>query len=351
MDTKIHLITAQYSFLNENNAKGCIFVSGIKRNTVRRKNTVAVSGYDATKLAGESVDFDVATATFIRNCKIRNLTESTIRYYRDILSMLQRMAADQGVSRPIDITHDTIHSCVLAKREEGAVDATVDKYLRGWRAFFNYMNVEGYVTTNPFDRVAKIKSERRIIETFSKPQLKALLDAPNKATFTGYRDHVLMLTLFDTMIRISEAEGIVIPNINWRERKIKVYGKGRKERYVPFQKTLERHLKEYIEIRGYLDHDFLFVNIDNTPMKTRTMQENIQAHGVAAGIKGVRVSPHTFRHTGAKMYVMNEGDPLSLQKILGHATLDMVRNYVTLFASDISTKHDRHSPLEHLYDE
>lgn len=310
---------------------------------------MAVSGYDAAKLAGESIDFDVATTTFIRNCKIRNLTPSTIQYYRDILSVLKRMAADLGVGRPIDVTHDTIHDCTLVKREQGAVDATVDKYLRGWRAFFNYMATEGYVTTNPFDRVVKIKSERRIIETFSKSQLRALFDAPKKNTFTGYRDYVLMLTLLDTMIRISEAEGILITNINWRERKIKVYGKGRKERYVPFQKTLERHLKEFIEIRGHLEHDFLFVNIDNTPMKMRTMQENIQVHGLTAGIKGVRVSPHTFRHTGAKMFVMDEGDPLSLQKILGHATLDMVRNYVTLFASDISTKHDRHSPLENLY--
>ncbi|MCD9024388.1 tyrosine-type recombinase/integrase [Cohnella silvisoli] len=324
-------------------------MSGIKRNPVRRKNTVAVSGYDATQLAGESVDFDVAEATFIRNCKIRNLTGDTITYYRDVLSMLKRMVAVQGVERPIDVTHDTIHDCVLAKREEGVVDATVDKYLRGWRAYFNFMAAEGYVTTNPFDRVEKIKSERRIIETFSKTQLRSLLEAPKKNTFTGYRNYVLMLTFLDTMIRVSEAEGILIPNINWRERKIKVYGKGRKERYVPFQKTLERHLKEYIEIRGYLDHDFLFVNIDNTPMKTRTMQESIQEYGIAAGIKGVRVSPHTFRHTGAKMFVMDEGDPLSLQKILGHATLDMVRTYVSLFASDISTKHDRHSPLENLY--
>ncbi len=181
--------------------------------------------------------------------------------------------------------------------------------------------------------------------------LKALLAAPDRSKFTGYRDYFLMLLLYETGVRISEAEGITVPNINWRERKIKVYGKGRKERYVPFQKTLELHLRQYLEIRGLLDHDFLFVIIDNTPMKVRTMQENIQAYGVAAGIKGVRVSPHTFRHTMAKAYIMNGGDPLSLQIILGHATLDMVRNYVNLFSSDISQKHERHSPLETLEDE
>ncbi|MFD0588022.1 tyrosine-type recombinase/integrase [Paenibacillus sp. GCM10027627] len=158
--------------------------------------------------------------------------------------------------------------------------------------------------------MAKIKSERRIIETFSKPQIKQLLETPNKQTFTGYRNFVIMLLLFDTGVRISECEGILIPNINWKEKRINVYGKGRKERFVPFQRTLERHLKEYISIRGLLDHDFLFINIDNSPIKKRTIREIISEIGVAAGVTGVRVSPHTFRHTMAKMYVMNGGDPL-----------------------------------------
>jgi len=327
-------------------------MSGIrKQNGVRRKNTVAVSGYDATRWPAEAEEFEIALNTFIRHCKIRNLSDSTIVYYRDVLGMLRKVSERMNVRRPIDITHEHIHDFMLAKRDEGAADATVDKYLRGWRAFFNYMTTEGFLPENPFDQVAKVKSEKRIIETFSKPQLKALFKAPDKSKFTGYRDYVLMLLLLETGVRISEAEGILIPNINWKERRIKVYGKGRKERYVPFQKTLESHLRQYIEIRGLLDHDFLFVNIDNTPAKVRTMQENIQEYGVAAGIKGVRVSPHTFRHTMAKMYVMSGGDPLSLQIILGHSTLDMVRNYVNLFSNDITKKHERHSPLETLDDE
>jgi integrase/recombinase XerD len=252
---------------------------------VRRKNTIAVSGYDAAKLPEESEDFNIAFGTFLRNCKIRNLSDSTITYYRDVLSMLKRLLDRLEIKRPIDVTHEHINECVLAKRSEGVVDVTVDKYLRGWRAFWNFMHTEGYVTTNPFDKVARVKSESRIIETFTKPQIKALLNAPNKQTFTGYRDYVIMLTLLETGVRVSEALGILVTNINWKERLIKVYGKGRKERFVPFQKTLERHLKEYVKIRGLLNHDYLFVNIDNTPMHRRSLQENISNYGKAAGIK------------------------------------------------------------------
>ncbi|WP_407946578.1 tyrosine-type recombinase/integrase [Paenibacillus alkaliterrae] len=101
-------------------------------------------------------------------------------------------------------------------------NTTVDKYIRGRRAFLNFSHTEGYLKDNPFDRVAKIKSEQRIVETFSKPQIKALFDAPNKQKFTGYRNFLIMMVLLETGIRVSEAEGITIPNINWRERRIKV---------------------------------------------------------------------------------------------------------------------------------
>ncbi|MGO4375613.1 tyrosine-type recombinase/integrase, partial [Paenibacillus sp. MCAF20] len=181
-------------------------MSGNKRSgsgPVRRKNTIAVSGYDATKAPAESAEFDVAIATFLRNCRIRNLAGPTVTYYSDVLSMLTRLLQRQGIARPSDVTHEHIHECILAKRTEGAVDATVNKYIRGWRSFFNYMFTEGYLRENPFDNVAKIKSESRIIETFSKPQVKALFDAPNKQTFTGYRNFLIMMLLFETGVRIS----------------------------------------------------------------------------------------------------------------------------------------------------
>ena len=72
----------------------------------------------------------------------------------------------------------------------------------------------------------------------------------------------------------------------------------------------------------------------------------IKRIGKRAGIKNVRLSPHTFRHTFAKMWILNGSDAFSLQKILGHTTMDMVRNYVNLASSDIQIQHRRFSPLD-----
>ncbi|MCM3272977.1 tyrosine-type recombinase/integrase [Paenibacillus elgii] len=317
----------------------------IKRS--RRPNTIAATvDSGESKYAAESLDLDVAIATFLRHCRVKNLTKETIRYYNEVLSYLKKTMADIGVDRPIDLTKEHVDEIILARQDGNVSDATVNSFLRGIRSFFNYLHNEGFITDHL--HVSLIKAESHIIKTFTKEQIKRVLAAPNKATFTGYRDYVLMLLLLDTGIRVSEAEGILLPGINWKDRSIKVFGKGRKERIVPFQSTLETHLREYVTIRGPLEHDFLFVNIDNSPMRKRTMQENISDYGKIANIKGVRVSPHTFRHTFARLYITNGGDIFSLQKILGHSSLDIVRQYVNLFGTDVARQHRKYSPLDRL---
>ena len=318
----------------------------------RRRNIISAAG-GGTELLPESTDFDAAEASFLRYCRIKNLAAGSITYYRDVLRELRRLLRQQGVDEPIEpvkVTREIFENCLLAKRDSGVKDVTVEKYFRGWRAFFNWMHEQGYIVENPA-RGVRIKSEQRIIETFTQGQIRKLLNAPDRNTFTGYRDYVIMLTLLETGVRISELVGIELHDIRWKDRMIRIYGKGRKERLVPFQTTLDRHLRQYAEIRGPLENDYLFVNIDNSPIKVRSVQQNITMYGERADIKNVRVSPHTFRHTFAKFYIMNGGDPFSLQKILGHTSLEIVRMYVNLFSVDVANQHRKYSPLERLGDD
>lgn len=324
----------------------------------KRRVNLAAAGRNtsAIEYPPESTDFEAARQSFFRYCRIRNLSGETLNFYRDTTKELVRQLNGLGVDRPLDTTKEHLLSAIETKqnekikrgRAETPADATINKLIRGWRSFFNWMHTEGFIEENPVKGIGTIKSERRIIETFSNAQIKALLDTPNRSTFTGFRDYVIMLLLLDTGIRISELTGIEMHDIDWKDRTIVVYGKGRKERIVPFSKILEKQLRLYLEIRGILDHDSVFVNIDNNPFQVRGIQQAIQIYGREARIKGVRVSPHTFRHTFAKMYIMNGGDSFSLQQILGHTSLEIVRMYVNLFGTDVSAQHAKFSPLERL---
>lgn len=83
-------------------------------------------------------------------------------------------------------------------------------------------------------------------------------------------------------------------------------------------------------------------------MQSRMAQGQITRYGRLAGIQGVRVSPHTFRHTFAKNWIVNGGDVFSLQKMLGHTTMEMVRRYVNLASEDVSRAHRSYSPADHM---
>jgi integrase/recombinase XerD len=118
---------------------------------------------------------------------------------------------------------------------------------------------------------------------------------------------------------------------------------------VPFQGTVKRQLRKYLMVRGELETPYLFVTLDNTQVSIRAFQDRMAEYGKKAGITNVRCSPHTARHTFAKMYIQNGGDAFSLQRILGHTTIDMTRVYVDLFSSDIKNAHKKVSPIERLF--
>ena len=310
----------------------------------RRVNSIQTVA-DGTAEPPEAVDMNAAVATFLRYCQRRNLSAQTVSFYRTALELLGRLTD----LPPRDITTEIIGELIEARQAEGTADNTINTNLRAWRAFFNFLHGEGFIGQAP--RITILKTEQNDIETFSKAQMKRLLDQPDRSTFTGYRDYVIMLTLLDTGMRLSELAGLTTSDADFKARLILVNGKGRKKRYVPMQDTLARHLAEYLAIRGPLHHDILFVNIDNEPYRPRTIQQALGHYGAAAGITNVRVSPHTFRHTFARYYIVNGGDVFSLQKILGHTTLDMVRKYVNLFGTDVARQHRKFSPLERLDDD
>lgn len=93
---------------------------------------------------------------------------------------------------------------------------------------------------------------------------------------------------------------------------------------------------------------YLFITQDDMKMSRKNVQDRIRKYGRMAGITNVRNSPHTFRHTFAKMAVQNGANIFELQKILGHKTLDMVRVYVNLFSRDVARAHAKFSPVENL---
>lgn len=298
------------------------------------------------------VDYETAMNTFLTNCQLRNLSEYTVDYYyRTELMWFRKLLEEQGIpTEPSSITLEIVENNIIVylKETKKCRATTINTMIRAVRIFFKFLLTKEMIESNPLEDLRLLKTDKHVIETFTRDELNKLFLQPNQGTFTGIRDFTIMSLFLETGIRLREMVELKVRDIRWEDRQILVKGKNREDRLVPFQDTMLRGLKRWVALRAEVDHDFLFINIDNGPLSKRQLQSRITKYGRMAGIQGVRCSPHTLRHTFAKLAVINGANVFHLQKILGHSTLDMVRVYVNLFSTEVADSHKKFSPLENL---
>lgn len=296
----------------------------------------------------EDLDMTSAIAMFLSSRKLKNLTEGTTSFYKQTLMDFKNFLSDLDVSKPSEVILEDIQEYIRRRMEKGNSVPTINKYIRSLRAFFNHLCSTGYLRENPMEAVDKLVEEKRVIRTLSREQVRLLLNAADRSTPVGHRSYVFMLLLLDTGVRLEEALTINLSDIYWEERVIQVFGKGRRERIVPFSDMLATYLYEYVKMRGNQKHDVLFVNVDGQPLKRRTIQEDISNYASKIGVEGVRVSPHSLRFTFARNYLLNGGDIASLMKIMGHKSLAMAQLYTEMFQPDVARQHSKYSPATSL---
>ncbi len=229
---------------------------------------------------------------------------------------------------------------------------TINGYMRALQSFWAWLKREDFILENPFTKIKIPKAPKKVIPVFTEEQLRQLFSTTNTTTATGYRNYTIILTLLDTGVRCSELTSLKIADVNLESRLLKVWGKGSKERLVPFgakvQKALWKYLNSYRTESASPRYDQAFLTDAGYPLTKDRVEAIVENIGRKAGITGVRLSPHTFRHTMAVTFLRNGGDVFSLQRILGHSQLEVLRGYINLAQSDISRVHQRNSPADNL---
>jgi site-specific recombinase XerD len=158
---------------------------------------------------------------------------------------------------------------------------------------------------------------------------------------------VAVAVLADTGLRASELCGLIVNDV--REGFLFVAGKGGKERLAPYGEACRAELSTYVRMSRGLPQsgdEPLLLTGSGAALTPHRLGELMRAAGREAGVRGVRVSPHTLRHTFAIEFLRNGGGELALQKALGHRSLDMVKLYAELTAVDVANAHRQASPLD-----
>jgi integrase/recombinase XerD len=190
-----------------------------------------------------------------------------------------------------------------------------------------------------------------VITPFTEDQIHDLLQAIDISAVTGLRDYAMILMLLDTGMRLGELIGLKKDDIDLRNRTVKVFGKGARERRLPIGRRLLAALWKYQLYRpqpamGTIDNFFL--TRDGWPLTKNRVETIVKNLGRKAGLQGVRCSPHTFRHTFCIQFLRNGANLFSLQQMTGHSSLEVLRGYVALAESDIKIAHQKFSPADNL---
>ena len=285
---------------------------------------------------------------FINFKKARNLSEETISYYDTCYNYFSGFYnASELCSK---ITEGTWYEYInyLKENRPNIRDTTINTYLRGLRAILYYFMKLGYT---PKFSVQLIKTDKRIKETYSDEELILLLKKPNikKCSFVEYRNWVVVNYLLATGNRISTVINIKIGDIDFSSDMITLSKtKNRNQQIIPLSRTMSEILKEYLLYRQGEADDYLFCSTYGNKLDRQGLSTAIERYNKSRGV--VKTSVHLFRHTFAKKWILNGGDIFRLQKILGHSSLEMVKEYVNIFGTDLKSQFDKYNPLENIYE-
>ncbi|MBG9796824.1 tyrosine-type recombinase/integrase [Brevibacillus laterosporus] len=295
--------------------------------------------------------------------RLERRSKKTIEIYGQTLSQFKKWIDKEG-HRDISssVMRDYIHYLSFEKEKwddhptnktgpVGLTPRTVNNNIRNLRVFFNYLVREKIIKTSPVEGLNYQTQVRDTFEIFKDEDVLRLLEAPNTRVYTGLRDYVMMLVLIDTGVRINELTHIKISDVDLKSRQIFIraeISKTNTARSIPISTTTAKQLERLISFMNVEDTDYLWLTQFGERYFADTFAKMLKRYGKKAGVTGVRVSPHTFRHYFAVKFLKQGGEPIALMRILGHTSLTMTEKYVKYAQGDLTTFHEKASPVTSL---
>lgn len=281
---------------------------------------------------------------FLIEQQVRGNSPKTQKHYFRCLGLFERF---QSPKNP-DISAVSVSDCKayyihLSNRNVSSV--TVQTYIRALRAFLSWCYLEGYISENIPKKFRLPKAQKKKIDILTDSEVEQLFRCLSGRDFISIRNYCIVALMIDSGLRLNEVVTIRRDKIHIAEGYAIVNGKGNKERFVPLGLNSKRALLRYCSIVPNKEKDTpLFVKDTLIPIKESTVKQLFRKLKSRSGIP--RLHPHLLRHTFATRYIERGGDIYSLQSILGHTSLEMVKKYVHLIPSKTVVNFAVLSPLD-----
>lgn len=271
---------------------------------------------------------------FRMECELRRLSMRTVKSYCNNTALfLHYLETQLNVTELEAIRPPHIKKYMQYLIGKKLTPSYINTVLKCIRAFFKYAHGEGYIQTNPAERISWQKEGKVLIATFSDEEVNALLRVFDFSTYLSARNKLILAIAFDTGARNTEICNIMLDDI--RDNVILIHGKGNKERQVPLTPYLKRIILKYRRLRDYYFADKLvpyrnlILSRTGRPMTKEAMERVFRQAGERADVRDeIRCSPHTARHYFAQTHLRNGLDVYSVSRLLGHENISITKRYL-----------------------
>lgn len=284
-----------------------------------------------------SDDSDETVESFLRWMRVeRGRSANTVASYRRDLRKYLDFLEETGSTLATAAAGD-VEGFVRKLQSSGEAVASTARRLAAVRMLHGHLVAEGTRSDNPASRIEGVRVPAGVPKPLTSDEVEALLGAVTGEESTDLRDRALLEFLYATGARISEACGLNLDDLDLESRVVRLFGKGSKERIVPFGRIAHEHLSEYLGTGGRAvlvpdqwarasDRDAVFLTNGGRRLNRQKAWAIVRDAGRAAGIRR-ELSPHVMRHTCATHMLEHGADLRIVQEMLGHATISTTQVY------------------------
>jgi integrase/recombinase XerC len=289
----------------------------------------------------------------------RNVSEHTLRNYRsdlsqflDYLAPADRRSGKRNVPDVREIDHITIREWLSTLHSAKKKKASVARKLAALRTFFQFLVREGVIELNSAKLVSTPRLEKKLPQHLSIEEAIKFIETPDTETDLGKRDRAILELMYATGVRVSELTKMDLSHVDFKNKLIRVTGKRRKERIVPFGDPACEALKGYLGARDrFLNHaaiserepEAVFLNYQGTRITTRSVGRMVEKYiRICAGMHDI--SPHALRHSFATHLLDSGADLRDIQELLGHARLSSTQIYTHVSMEKLIKVYDKAHP-------
>ncbi len=278
----------------------------------------------------------------------RNASPHTVAgYARDLGQLADYLEARR--LRWKDTGNVVLRGFLAGLHEQKQKKSTIARKLAAVRSFFDFCVRKRWLAENPAKLLATPRQDKPLPAFLSEEEMAAFLDVPAESRDPLVaRDKALLELLYATGIRVSELTGLTLNDVGKAERLVRVRGKGKKERLVPFGRKAEESLRAYLAVRpligeGGKETDALFLNYRGGRLTPRSVQRLVRKYLRRTAI-GRRISPHALRHSFASHLLSRGADLRAIQELLGHESLATTQKYTHMDLKQLLSVYKKSHP-------